>query len=247
MRHKLADMSAEFHIGKLTMTDITRRALLQRGAFSVAAMVSLNAMRRPLFGAAHDQAKFTMDLRCSSIGVRADQRTAVRLAHKYGFDSVSPDPTFLADLSDELRAHFLKEMKEKKIAWGAAGLPVQFHRDEKTFADGIKRLPRLARGMQRAGVTRVGTWLSPSHAELTYVANFRQHARRIRTCAKILANHGLRLGLEYIGPKTLWASNRHSFIHTMAETKGTHRRNRSRQRRLRARQLALVHGSRNGG
>jgi sugar phosphate isomerase/epimerase len=160
-----------------------------------------------------------MDLRCSSIGVRANQRTAIRLAHKHGFQSVTPDPQFLADLSDESRAQLLKEMKDKKLAWGAAGLPVEFRRDEKTFIDGIKRLPRLASGMQRAGATRVGTWLSPSHAELTYVANFRQHTMRLGACAKILADHGLRLGLEYVGPKTLWASKCHSFVHTMAETK----------------------------
>ena len=201
------------------MTDITRRALLQRGTCSVATLLSLNAMRRPLFGDSRDQARFTMDLRCSSIGVRADQRTAIRLAHRHGFESVTPDPRFLADLSDASRSQLLEEMQDKKIAWGAAGLPVQFNRDDRTFADGLKRLPQLARGMQRAGVTRVGTWLSPSHAELTYVANFRQHARRLRVCTQILADHGLRLGLEYIGPKTLWASNRHSFIHTMAETK----------------------------
>ena len=110
-------------------------------------------------------------------------------------------------------------MQDKKISWGAAGLPVSFSRDEESFANGIKQLPRLARGMQRAGVTRVGTAVSPAHRELHYLANFRRTARRLRACAKILADHGLRLGLEYIGPKTLWASSRHSFVHTMAETK----------------------------
>lgn len=201
------------------MTNITRRALLQRGTFSAATMLSLNAIRRSSFGDSHDRARFTMDLRCSSIGVRADQRTAIRLGHKHGFESITPDPTFLADLSDESRTQLRKALKDKKLAWGAAGLPVEFRRDEKTFAEGIKRLPRLASGMQRAGVTRVGTWISPSHTELTYTANFRQHARRLGDCAKILADHGLRIGFEYVGPKTLWASKRHSFIHSMAETK----------------------------
>ena len=201
------------------MTDITRRALLQRGTFSVASMLSLNATGRSSFGGSHGKTRFTMDLRCSSIGVRADQRTAIRLAHTHGFESVTPDSKFLADLSDESRGELLNEMKDKKLVWGAAGLPVDFRRDEKTFADAVKRLPRLASGMQRAGVTRVGTWLSPFHAELIYVTNFRQHTRRLGACARILADHGLRLGLEYVGPKTLWASKRHSFIHTMAETK----------------------------
>jgi sugar phosphate isomerase/epimerase len=219
MRHPLAELGVELQLGTWTMRDITRRALLRRGTLSVATMMTLNAIRRPSFGAVRDLAKFTMDLRCSSIGVRADQRDAIRLGHKHGFESVTPDSAFLSDLSDESRARLLEEMTDKKLAWGAVGLPVVFHRDEATFADGIKRLPRLASGMQRAGVTRVGTWLSPSHSELTYAANFRQHTMRLGSCAKILADHGLRLGLEYIGPKTLRPSNRHGFIHSMAETK----------------------------
>ena len=60
----------------------------------------------------------------------------------------------------------------------------------------------------------------PAHPRLTYRANFRPYTTRVRACAAILGDQGLRLGLEYIAPKTLWASSRHSFIHTMAETKG---------------------------
>ncbi len=201
------------------MTVMTRRSLLKRGAFSAATLASVSAIQRSLLGGFFDKAGFTMDLRCSSIGVRADQRKAIRLAHKHGFQSVTPHAGFLADLSDESRTQLLDEMKDKKITWGAAGLPLHFHGDEKTFADGIKNLPRFAAGMQRAGVTRVGTAIGPAHPKLTYLANFRQKATRLRACAKVLADHGQRLGLEYIGPKTLWASSRHSFVHTMAEAK----------------------------
>ncbi len=201
------------------MANLTRRAALQKGALSVAAALHISARQNHVFAAASPPARFTMDLRCGSIGVRADQRTAIRLAHENGFESVTPNPNFLADLSDESRPQLLQELKDKKLVWGAAGLPVDFRRDEKIFADGVKRLPRLAAGLQRVGVTRVGTWLSPAHAELTYMANFRQHAKRLKACAAILADHGLRFGLEYVGPKTLWTAKRHSFIHSMAETK----------------------------
>jgi sugar phosphate isomerase/epimerase len=51
------------------------------------------------------------------------------------------------------------------------------------------------------------------------VANFRQHARRLREVAEVLGNHGLRLGLEYVGPRTSWVSARYPFIHTLAETR----------------------------
>ena len=33
----------------------------------------------------------------------------------------------------------------------------------------------------------------------------------------MLGDHGLRLGLEYVGPKTSWTASRYPFIHTLAE------------------------------
>jgi sugar phosphate isomerase/epimerase len=51
------------------------------------------------------------------------------------------------------------------------------------------------------------------------VANFRRHARRLREVAVVLGDHGLRLGLEYVGPRTSWVPTRYPFIHTLAETR----------------------------
>ena len=155
------------------MTDITRRALLQQGMFSVATLLSLNATRRSAFGQFGGGAKFTMSLRCHSIGVQADQMKAIRLAHKHGYDAVVPDARFLADLTDDARAQLLDDMKDKKLGWGAAGLPVSFGGDDERFEEGLKRLPRLAGGLQRAGVTRIGTAIGSAHSKLTYMANFR--------------------------------------------------------------------------
>jgi len=161
--------------------------------------------------------RFTLDLRCGSIGVQASQREAIALAAKHGFESVNAEPTFLATLDDPARVALLASMQTKKLTWGAAGLPVDFRRDEKRFRQDLKRFPSLCEGLQKAGVTRVGTYIMPRHAQLTYMANFRQHTNRLRACVKIMVDHGLRFGIEYVGPKTLWASQRHSFIHTMAE------------------------------
>ena len=49
------------------------------------------------------------------------------------------------------------------------------------------------------------------------MANFKQHAARLREAATVLHDHGLRLGLEYVGPKTSWSTSKYPFIHTMAE------------------------------
>jgi sugar phosphate isomerase/epimerase len=170
-------------------------------------------------GAEERKRKFTMDLVCGAIGVRATQEEAIELAHKYGFESVQPSPAFLARLSDGQMDQLLTKLEARNLVWGAAGLPVNFRADESTFAQGVQELPNLADALRRAGATRVSTWLSPSHDSLTYVANFRQHARRLRQVAKVLGDHGLRFGMEYVGPKTSWTARRHPFIHTMAETK----------------------------
>ena len=37
------------------------------------------------------------------------------------------------------------------------------------------------------------------------------------SAAAILAEHGIRFGLEYVGPKTLWDSKQYSFAHTMEQ------------------------------
>jgi len=200
------------------MANINRRTLLQGTTFSAAALSA--GLHRALANPPDSKRRqFTMSLNCGAIGVNADQFKAIKLAIAHGFESVTPNAGWLAQIADDTRSHLLKAMKDNNLTWGAAGLPVPFRGDDRSFTEGLKQLPLLARGLQQAGVTRMGTWIRPSHDELTYLKNFKRHATRLRACAEILDRHGIRLGFEYIGPKTLWASSRHTFIHTMAETK----------------------------
>ena len=200
------------------MARLNRRTFLQTATATGLAAAGVGALRRSA-AAQPLKRKFTMDLRCGSIGVRADQREAIRLARRYGFESVEPSAHFLAGLSDDELQKVLAELKAARLVWGAAGLPVNFRRDEETFTAGLKKLPELARGLKRAGVTRVGTWLSPGHGSLPQAANFKQHARRLREVARVLGDAGQRFGLEYVGPKTSWSKSPHPFIHNMAQTK----------------------------
>ena len=165
------------------------------------------------------QRKMTMDLVCGNIGVSANQREAIELAARHGFESVGADGAYLASLSDDQLAELKSFMKAKGIVFGAAGLPVEFRRDNARFTEGLAGLPKFSAGLQRAGVDRVSTWLMPCHDTLPYIQNFRQHATRLREVAKALQEHGVRLGLEYVGPKTSWARGRYTFIHTLAEMK----------------------------
>lgn len=163
--------------------------------------------------------KMTINLMCGMIGVQANQREAVELAHRHGFASVEAMANDLARYSDDEVKQLQDTMRQKNVVFGAAGLPVEFRQEDAKFEEGIKALPKLAAGLQRAGVKRVGTWLMPGHATLTYRQNFQRHVQRLKQVAAILREHDLKLGLEYVGTRTIRDRMRYHFIYTMAETK----------------------------
>ncbi len=155
-----------------------------------------------------------------SIGVNVkSQRELNGLAHRHRFEAVEPMPGELAAMSADQMAETLGDLKAKDLVWAAAGLPLDFRGEVALFREGMAKLPAIAAGLKRAGVGRMGTWLSPSHARLTYLANFKQHADRLREVAIVLKDQGVRLGLEYVGTRLLWTGKKYPFVHTMAETR----------------------------
>jgi len=130
---------------------------------------------------------------------------------------VGADGGALQKMSPGEIAELRGRMKALGLVWGAANLPVDFRRDDETFRETSARLEEWASGLRRAGVTRVGTWLTPASDTLTYRRFFDVVASRLRATAKVLHGEGLRLGLEYVGPKTSWASRKYTFVHTLAE------------------------------
>jgi len=202
------------------MSKMTRRTFAKlAGASVLLGAGASRSLAAPADEGGTSRRRFTKELVCGAIGVRADQRRAIALARRFGFESVAPSPHELAGLSDGQLEELRGELKETHLMWGAAGLPVDFRRDERRFRSGMQRLPHLAASLRRAGVVRVGTWLRPTHDTLTYRANFELHVRRLCEVAGVLADHGLRFGLEYVGPKTSWAASRYPFVHTLAEAR----------------------------
>lgn len=161
----------------------------------------------------------SMCLTPGSIGVKANQLETVHFAHHYGYEAVQPFGDELAAMSPGQFEECNGKRKEFRLAWGQSGLTVDFRKDDAQFRKDLAALPSIAAALQKAGASRVGTWISPNHDSLPYLANLKQHAVRLREVAKILGDHGQRLGLEYVGPKTLWTAKRFPFVHSMAEMK----------------------------
>ena len=160
-----------------------------------------------------------MSLDPGAIGVQVGQLELVELAAQHGFEAISPYPTFLADQNAAAVSNLLADMKKKKLVWGVAGLPVEFRKDNAKFKTDLAELPRLAKALQNAQGTRMSTWIMPTHAELNYLKNFRQHVDRLQQVAQVLGDHNIRLGLEYVGPKTLRDRDKYAFVSTLEETR----------------------------
>lgn len=195
---------------------MNRREFVQSS--SVLAAVALTS--GPLRAATSPGRKIKIALTPGSIGVIVkSQRELNELAHRHRFEAVEPRAEELATLSPAQIAATISDVKAKGLTWAAAGLTVDFRKDDATFRDGLGKLPKIAAGLQTAGVSRVGTWLAPSHGELTYRANYRQHVVRLTEIARVLQDHGLRFGLEYVGTQLSMVGKKYPFVHTLAEAR----------------------------
>lgn len=161
--------------------------------------------------------KMTICLTPGSIGVKANQLQTIEYAHHFGFEAVQPFGDELAAMGAAPMEGLNEKRKGYGLAWGQSGLTVEFRKDEVLFREGLTGLPGIAAALQKVGASRVGTWIMPNHESLPYLANLKQHSQRLREVAKILGDHGQQLGLEYVGPKTLWTAKRFPFLHSMAE------------------------------
>lgn len=192
-----------------------RRAFLRLTSATAAASALYPLSNQPLL----QNRKFTMSLNPGAIGVSATLNELINYAADFGFEAFSPPTEVIAQLSDSKLAGVLERMKTHNLAWGSAGLPVDFRKDQATFEAGLKALPVIAKRLQQAGITRMNTWIMPRHDSLTYMENFKQHANRLRDIGTVLGDHNIRFGLEYVGPLTLRTKWKYTFVHSLKETR----------------------------
>ena len=194
-----------------------RRTFIKKTAMaSSLAFVPFNGLKSMTI---KEERKFKMGINPGAIGVKLNQNELLDKAIEYGFESIVAYSGTLAEWSDAQINEFIEKMKSKNISWGAAGLPMDFRKDLPTQQKGIEELPKHAKALQKAGVTRMSTWIMPTNNELTYLQNMKQHGGRLSEVANILADSNIKLGLEYVGPKTLMARDKYAFVHSLAECK----------------------------
>ena len=148
-----------------------------------------------------------------AIGIRMALPDALELATAAGFEGLELNIGEAADLAGQRGVEYVKDLfAGAGLRVGNWGLPVEFRRDDAAYRADMQDLPRLAHLAQQLDATRCATWLLPFSDELRFMEHFEVLTRRLRPAAQVLADHGVRLGLEFVGPRTLRQGHKFSFI-----------------------------------
>ncbi|HRJ43220.1 MAG: sugar phosphate isomerase/epimerase [Caldilineaceae bacterium] len=156
------------------------------------------------------------NLSTGAIGVQATFGEAVELAARYGFGGVDFSIVEVEKIVQaQGEAAVGKLLNDAGVRLGSWGPPVNWRTDEASWQADLPLLGRRARLARALGSDRSSTWIMPGENDRDFAANYAFHLERLGPVAEGLAAEGCRLGLEWVGPKTLRDSRRYPFIHTM--------------------------------
>jgi len=124
-------------------------------------------------------------------------------ASKAGFPAIeySIEP-FAKVATDQSESAAIELLTSRQLQLGSFMLPTEFRKDEQTFQEQLKELPKFAALARKLGTDRCCTWQLPSTDEPVAAYTSRM-IRRLREIAKILDDYGIRFGIEWVGPKTM--------------------------------------------
>jgi sugar phosphate isomerase/epimerase len=142
------------------------------------------------------------------------------LAARHGFDGIDVPSLSSARRTAQLMggpAALKDALTEKDIVPVIFGLApetglagVEWHKDEESFRQSLKTLVSLARFAQALGILRCYTYLPP--AVDTDPRKFEDVlTHRLREIARLLDDHGIRVGVEWLGPHHLRAEGSNPF------------------------------------
>ena len=147
-----------------------------------------------------------------SAGVDLPFPEAARLAAEAGFDAIQVDHSYLEEEGpDAYRA----VLDEHGLRSGSAGLPVDVTGDQEDYESDLEVLPAVADAVASVGCTRMSTFVWSFSDERPFEENFAFHRDRLGPVANVLAEHGIDLGLEFLGPATLREGHEYEFICTI--------------------------------
>ena len=153
-----------------------------------------------------------------AIGIRnATLQEALELARAGGFDAIDFS---IAEINRVVNIYGLDAVRgmfaQAGVKLGCWALPVNWRAELAEYDAQLASLPTLAALGVALGAERTQTWIPSGSDERPFEENMAWHVERFRPIAEVLAGLGCRLGLEFLGPKTLRTVRKYEFFYTMA-------------------------------
>jgi len=161
--------------------------------------------------------KMKISLMPGTVGINVNTYELLDLAIKNKFESIYPLINDLKKMSTMELSDYLDKMVSNSISFDVSILPVDFSQTDSVFNNGIKVLKDYCKVMRKIDSVGFCRWIMPTSNNLTYLKNFKIHKERLKECAKIIGDNDMKLGLEFVGPKTLMARDQFSFLRTINE------------------------------
>jgi sugar phosphate isomerase/epimerase len=138
------------------------------------------------------------------------------LAVRHGFGGIDLHLDHIASVEAAREAR--RQLNEHGLQWGLFWLPTDFiGSDDAAYQQGLSKLTQMLPLVQAAGCTRTYLHVWPASDSLDYAANVAHHIRRLGPVVRLLNDHGVRLGLEFLGPEHMRRGHRFEFVYTMAQ------------------------------
>ncbi len=142
----------------------------------------------------------------------------LQLAKRHGFAAIESS-------AQEVMENGVETVKTllEKYGMQISGANLPFHPaqvDDAGFEAAMAALPAQAAALEAVGCARCIIWIFPASDTLTREENYALHKTRLSRAAAVLAQHGIRLGLEFIGPYTARKGKKYDFMHTAEEMLG---------------------------
>lgn len=151
-----------------------------------------------------------------ALGINVPFSEAVQLANRFGYGGLDVSIAELQQIAASQGADTIGEqMARAGLKFGVWSMPVPYRADQESWQRGLAQLPAQAALAKSIGADRTSTYIANADDERPWDENYEFHIVRLRPIAEILADNGIRFGLEWVGPKTLRDEKKYSFIHTM--------------------------------
>ncbi|MBQ3385494.1 MAG: sugar phosphate isomerase/epimerase [Erysipelotrichaceae bacterium] len=139
-------------------------------------------------------------------------KAMLELAAKYGFKAIEATPALVEEYGVENTIEVIKEIGIGISVFSMPFRPVESSNEE--YEKNIAAFEQKVEIMEKVGCKMCFTFVRSSSDEYEFEDNYEFHVKRWKPVAEILKKHGMKLALEFLGPKTTMLKKRYPFIRT---------------------------------